>query len=60
MAEDPARSVPPGEGAAARPSSGKGTDLLAATTRMKMTATMKIWMMRRLMSRSSKIGRAHV
>ena len=32
-----------------KPSSGKETDLLAAATRMKMTTTMKIWMMRRLM-----------
>ena len=51
---DPARNVPAEEDAAARPSSGKETDLLAAATRMKMTTTMKTWMMRRLMSRSSR------
>ena len=51
---DPARNVPAEEDATARPSSGKETDLLAAATRMKMTATMKIWTMMRLMSRSSR------
>ena len=35
------RNVPAEEDAAARPSSGKETDLLAAATRMKMTTTMK-------------------
>ena len=52
--EDPARNVPAEEDAAARPSSGKETDLPAAATRMKMTTTMKIWMMTRSMSRSSR------
>ena len=47
---DPARNVPAEEDVAARPGSGKETDVLAATTRMKMTTTMKTWMMRRLMS----------
>ena len=35
VVEDPTRSVPPGEGAAARPSSGKETGLPAAATRTK-------------------------
>ena len=51
---DPARNVPAEEDAAARPSSGKETDLPATATRMKMTTTMKTWMTRRLMSRSSR------
>ena len=52
--EEPARSVPAEGDAAARPSSGKETDLPAAATRMKMTTTMKIWMMMRPVSRSSR------
>ena len=48
------KNVPAEEDAAARPSSGKETDLPAAATRMKMTMTMKIWMMMRPMSRSSR------
>ena len=52
--EEPATNAPAGEDAAARPSSGKETDLPAAATRMKMTTTMKIWMMTRPMSRSSR------
>ena len=51
---DPARNVPAEEDAAARPSSGKETDRPAAATRMKMTTTMKIWMMMKPMSRSSR------
>ena len=46
--EELARNVLAEEDAAARPSSGKETDLLAAATRMKMTTMMKTWMMRRL------------
>ena len=53
-AGDPARNVPAEEDAAARPSSGNETDLPAAATRMKMTTTMKIWMMTRPVSRSSR------
>ena len=52
--EELARNVPAEEDAAARPSSDKETDLPAAATRMKMTTTMKIWMMTRPMSRSSR------
>ena len=53
--ENPARNVSAEEDAVARPSSDKETDLPAAATRMKMTTTtMKIWMMTRPMSRSSR------
>ena len=38
---DPARNVSTEGDAAARPSSGKETDLLTAATRMKMTATIR-------------------
>ena len=49
---DPARNAPAGEDAAARPSSGKETDLPAAATRMKMTTMTKTWMMMRPMSKN--------
>ena len=52
MLEEPARNAPAGEDAAARPSSGKETDLPAAATRMKMRTKMKIWSTTRPMSRS--------
>ena len=52
VAEDPARSVPPGEGAAARPSSGKEIGLPAAATKTKTKMKMMRWRKMRPTSRS--------
>ena len=52
--EEPTGNVPAEEDAAAKPSSGKETDLPAAATRMKMTTMTKTWMVSRPVNRSSR------